>query len=332
MPTAGSPWFDVPLSVGQKPVTRMPTRFLHDPERRRAALRVVGLLVGVAVLIAAIRFAMAETEGFASAIAALRDPPPAAVALVLASVLVGMALSGTLFHILMRRFGSVPFGEMQALIAASTLANYLPLKPGLLGRVAYHRVRHGIRPADTLRGLVEAIVLSGVVASMFLLALALFRHLGVDAEIDTAWSLVAPAVFALGAVRPGLRTIVQALLVRQAELALWTLRYWAVFRLVGAPIGLETAIVLGSVSVIATLVPFISNGLGIREWLIGLLAPFVSDQPVTSAQAIVAELVHRAAEIAVVGPVGLVATAWLVRHARRFPASGAESADRAPRA
>lgn len=337
MPTAGSPWFDVPLSVGQKPVTRMPTRFFHDPERRRAALRVVGLLVGVAVLIAAIRFAMAETEGFASAIAALRDPPPAAVALVLASVLVGMALSGTLFHILMRRFGSVPFGEMQALIAASTLANYLPLKPGLLGRVAYHRVRHGIRPADTLRGLVEAIALSGVVASMFLLSLALLRHLGagvgvgVGVEIDPAWSLVAPAVFALGAVRPGLRTIVQALLVRQAELALWTLRYWAVFRLVGAPIGLETAIVLGSVSVIATLVPFISNGLGIREWLIGLLAPFVSDQPVTSAQAIVAELVHRAAEIAVVGPVGLVATAWLVRHTRRFPASGAETVERAQR-
>jgi uncharacterized membrane protein YbhN (UPF0104 family) len=105
--------------------------------------------------------------------------------------------------------------------------------------------------------------------------------------------------------------------VRQVELALWTLRYWAVFQLVGAPIDLETAIVLGSVSVIATLLPIVSNGLGIREWVIGILAPMISHEPVSTSQAIVAELVHRVAEITVMTPLGVASILALVRHNRR---------------
>ena len=130
---------------------------LQDQERRRTALRVIGLVVGLVFFAAAIHFAMGEQAEFAKALEALRDPPPSAVALVLASVAIGAVLSALLFHILMRRFGTVPFWEMQALIAASAFANYLPLKPGFVGRVAYHRVRHGIRAAHTLRTILEAI-------------------------------------------------------------------------------------------------------------------------------------------------------------------------------
>jgi len=265
---------------------------------------------------------MGEKEEFGKAIEALRDPPPIAVALVLASVFVGAVLSAVLFHILMRRFGKVPFWEMQALIAASAFANYLPLKPGFVGRVAYHRLRHGIRAAHTLRTILEAIALSGTVASLFLVSLVSLRALaarGVTVaghEIQGEWALVAPSVLALAMFWPKTRSLSQALLVRQAELALWTLRYWAVFQLVGAPIDLETAIVLASVSVIATLLPVVSNGLGIREWVIGLLAPMISHQPVSTSQAIVAELVHRAAEIAVMAPFGIVSIIVLYRHNR----------------
>lgn len=298
-------------------------RWMHVPERRRTVLRVVGLLVGIFFFVAAIRFAMAEREEFAKALAALKEPPPTAVVLVLASVLVGVGLSGTLFHVLMRRYGAVPFWEMQALIAATSLANYLPLKPGFVGRVAYHRLRHGIRAAHTIRTIVEAIALSGTVASLFLVSLVALRWLrerGMtfgDSQIEGEWALVVPSVLAVGAYWPRARTLAKALLVRQAELALWTLRYWAVFRLVGAPIDLETAIVLASISVIATLLPIVSNGLGIREWVIGLLAPMIAHEPVSTSQAIVAELVHRAAEIVVIAPVGSFAIAMLVRHNRR---------------
>lgn len=281
--------------------------------RMRFWLRVAGLVVGLAFFAAAIYTAVRERDEFAKAIAALRDPPPAAVAMVLGSIAVGAVLTATLFHILMRRFGKVPFWEMQALIAATAFANYLPLKPGFFGRVAYHRLRHGIRAAHTVRTIVEAIALSGTVASMFLASLVFLRSIGASGE----WALLAPAALAVGLRVPRLRTLTQALLVRQVELALWTLRYWAVFQLVGAPIDLETAIVLGSVSVIATLLPIVSNGLGIREWVIGLLAPMISHEPVSTSQAIVAELVHRVAEITIMTPLGVASIVALVRHNRR---------------
>jgi len=285
------------------------------PEWQKRALRVAGFAFGLACFGGAIWVAVREREEFAQALEALRDPPMPAVVAVLASVAVGAFLSAVLFHILMRRFGSVPFWEMQALILASTLANYLPLKPGLVGRVAYHRLRHGIKATDSVRTVVEAVGLSGSVSAMFLLGLAGCRALGINGD----WSLLAPSVLGAAAFHPRLRTLAQALFVRQIERALWTLRYWAVFRLVGAPIDLEVAVVLGSASVIATLVPFVSNGLGIREWVIGLLAPWVSHQELNFSQAIVGELVHRVMEIAVMLPLGLVSLAVLVRHNRRHP-------------
>lgn len=287
----------------------------REPARAKRILRVAGLIFGLVCLAGAIFTAMHEREQFRTALQALRDPPPMAVALVLASIAVGVVLSATLFHILIRRFAVVPFWEMQALIAATAFANYLPLKPGFVGRVAYHRLRHGIRTQQTIRTIIEAIALSGTVASLFLLSLLALRALKLDGE----WALVAPTVLAIALFSRRLRPLAQALLVRQVELALWTLRYWSIFQIVGAPIDLESAIVLASVSVIATLLPIVSNGLGIREWVIGLLAPLISHGQVDMSQAIVAELVHRCAELIVMTPLGLTAIAVLVRHTRKNP-------------
>jgi hypothetical protein len=113
----------------------MKRAWFQDPKRRRTVLRVVGLCVGLLFFAAAVHFAMRERMEFAKAMEALRDPPPVAVFAVLASVAVGAVLTALLFHILMRRFGKVPFWEMQALIAASAFANYLPLQDLL---VAWH--------------------------------------------------------------------------------------------------------------------------------------------------------------------------------------------------
>lgn len=282
-----------------------------EPAAPRAPrwLRIAGLVVGVAFLAAAVFTAYRSRADFDAALASLRDPPPLATALVLASVAVGLFLSGWLFHELTKRFGSVPFWEMQCLIAAASLANYLPLKPGFVGRIAYLSARHGIRATDSVRTIVEAIGISALVCAGFLVALVSLRALG----IDGGWALVAPLALAPVALAKPSWWLARALVIRQCEIALWTLRYWAVFRLVGAPIGLDTAVVLAGVSVIATLVPFVSNGLGIREWAVGLLAPLIAHDPVSTSQAIVAELVHRVAELAVITPLGLLAFAMLAR-------------------
>ncbi len=281
--------------------------------RQRKVLRLAGVLFGVGCFVGALYFAAREREEFAAALQALRDPPPLVVVAVLVSIALGAVLTAALFHILMRRYAAIPFAEMLALMTATACANYLPLKPGFVGRVAYHRIRHGIRATHTLRTIVEAIGLSGTVASLFLASLFVLRAIGIPGE----FAMMAPSLLAIAGIAPRLRTLSLALLVRQAEFALLTFRYWAVFRLVGAPIDLDAAIVLASVNAIATLIPLVSNGLGVREWLTGLITPLVS--PDTFAEGVIAELVHRVAEIAVITPLGILSIAGLARYVRKHP-------------
>ena len=83
--------------------------FRWESGRAKMWLRIGGLGFGLVCFAGAIYTAVGEREGFAKALEALRDPPPMAVALVLASIAVGVVLSALLFHLLMRRFGKVPF-------------------------------------------------------------------------------------------------------------------------------------------------------------------------------------------------------------------------------
>jgi hypothetical protein len=285
-----------------------------EPEPRRSPLwlRIAGFAFGLACLLAAISVARDTREQFDAALASLRAPAPLLVAAVLSAVLVGLFLSGSLFWLLVRRFARVPFGEMQAVISASGLLNYLPFKPGFVGRIAYLRGRHGVRVPDSIRMIVEALALTGISAVISTLTLVALRAAG----LDGGWSLLACVLPALLALQPRGRMMLLALAVRQAEFSLWIARYWIVFRLVGAPIGLDTAVVLAAISVISSLIPFISNGLGVREWAVGLLTPLITGDAVGASQAIVAELAHRTLEIAVVAPVGLVGLFACIRSAR----------------
>lgn len=285
-----------------------------EPEPRRSPLwlRIAGFAFGLACLLAAISVARDTREQFDAAIVSLRAPDPLLVAAVLSAVLVGLFLSGSLFWLLVRRFARVPFGEMQAVISASGLLNYLPFKPGFVGRIAYLRGRHGVRVPDSIRMIVEALALTGISAVISTLTLVALRAAG----LDGGWSLLACVLPALLALQPRGRTMLLALAIRQAEFSLWIARYWIVFRLVDAPIGLDTAVVLAAISVISSLIPFISNGLGVREWAVGLLTPLITGDAVGASQAIVAELAHRTLEIAVVAPAGLVGLFACIRSAR----------------
>ncbi|MEY4118142.1 MAG: hypothetical protein RLZZ116_1470 [Planctomycetota bacterium] len=288
-----------------------------EPRRSRLWLRIAGFVLGLACLLSAISVARDAREQFDAALASLRAPEPMLVAAVLVEVLAGLFLSGVLFWLLARRFARVPFGEMQAVIAASGFLNYLPLKPGFVGRIAYLRGRHGVRVSDSIRMIVEALALTATSAVASTLALLALRAAG----LDGGWSLLVCVVPALLALQRRGRTMLLALAVRQAEFSLWIARYWIVFRLVGAPIGLDTAVVLAAISVVSSLIPFISNGLGVREWAVGLLAPLITGDAVGATQAIVAELAHRVLEIAVVAPLGLVGLLACIKSARAHGSS-----------
>ena len=101
---------------------------------------------------------------------------------------------------------------------------------------------------------------------------------------------------------------------RLLELLLIAARYHAAFALIGSPIDTATATTLACVSMIASMVPFLSNGLGLREWAVGLLAPLLAACDMT--QAMTADLVNRAAELIVVSIAGLAGLGWLMQHRR----------------
>lgn len=277
-------------------------------------MRWVGLAFGILCLAGALAVAVRERAAFDAALGALREARPVAVIALILAFALAIPLTAALFAILVRRFARVSFGEMLALIAATSLANMLPLKPGFVGRVAWHRARHGIRPADTLRTVIEAIVLSASVAALMLGAVPLLRAAGAP----VALALLAPSLPALGLLAVARRgygpLAAAALLVRQCEFALSVGRYAIALELVGADASLESAIVLSCASAFATLVPFVSNGLGVREWATALILPALDAG--TFAAGVSAEIVLRAAELAVTVPAGLVAGAWLARIAR----------------
>ena len=292
-------------------------REVADLPRKSRWLRMLGALFSVACLAGAVVIALREHDAMTAAVHSLRAASMVEIALLLVSVAIGIALTASLFTILVRRFAEVAYSEMLALIAATSLANMLPLKPGFVARVAWHKARHGIRARDSLRTILEAIALSAMVAGSMLAAVAFLRAM----SLPVGFAIVAPACFAVAAVAPSAQIFVRAVLVRHAEFALAVFRYHIALTLVGADASLETSIVLACASAVATLVPFISNGLGVREWVTALLLPALSSG--TFAAGVAPVLARRVAELAITLPAGLLASAWLSRVARIDPPSRA---------
>jgi hypothetical protein len=284
-----------------------------QPMRRAAPF------VGIALLVAAVVYVV-RANGFQEAFAAMRQASPLTALALAGSMLASVFLTGTVFWLLTSRFGRVPFVEMQALMASTTLANYLPLRPGLFGRVAYHKTRHGIRARDALRTVVEAIGLSVACLVVALPAVALGTRAGLRADVALALPLgVGLACCAI----PAARIWALAWSLRYVETLLTAVRYHLAFQLIGVPVPVETSVAIACVSMAATLVPLVSNGIGLREWAIGLLAPILTGYALE--QGIVAELVQRAFEIAVVIPTGLLGAAYLLKRGG-VPTSGDDAA------
>ncbi len=277
--------------------------------------RRLGFWIGAVLLGASVVYVLRQRELLIGAWDALRSPDPLFAGVLVASIVGNVMFSAALFTVLTRRFGRVGVVEMQAVIASATLVNYLPLRPGMLGRIAYHHHVNKIRPTHILRTMIEAAGISIAVAGALALSL-LGRHwLGGPLA---AW-IAAPYVVALAGLLAGgpVRLYVIGAVLRLAEVLLWAARYWAAFGLIGEPIGAESSLALACVSVIATMIPLVSNGLGVREWAIGLVAPMLD--AATMALGITAELVNRAAELLVIAALGLAASWYLTARRRTRP-------------
>lgn len=295
-------------------------------KRGRLLRAVVSSIIGAALLAAAIATAYAQERALMDGLRALRDAPLWLVALTIALPCANLFVVSVAFWILNNRHGRVRLDEMTALIASAWLLNFLPMRPGMFGRIAYHKKYNGIGIKASARVLAETVALSGIaMAGMGLLALALLV-LGVKSGWVAWTGACAPIACSLMVWRlapsPTVRAYAGALAMKQSDMALWAVRYWAVFALIGRPLGAMESIAVAAVSQVALLIPLAGNGLGLREWAVGLLAValptwYAAEGQTGPGTGLTADLVNRAAEVLVAVPLGLIGIAVVAALARK---------------
>lgn len=291
----------------------------HQAETARKRRRLVGAILGLLLFAAAVASIAHAGEGTRAALGRIFQASPAVLALVLLLPIANLILTSMCFQALTRRFAFVEPREMHALIAASFLLNFLPLRPGLFGRVAYHAKVHQMRVRDAARVLVEAIGCTAVAMVLLLVTIALSQFVPALASAFlgvATLGLVLTWIWARQNRNLAMRAYSLATLIKIADILLWGARYVVVFGLLGQPITSRQGISVSVVANAASLVPLAGNGLGLREWAVGIVAATL---PARGASTIVvetglsADLINRGAEIVVAVALGVPSLIWLSR-------------------
>jgi hypothetical protein len=292
------------------------------------ARRVMGGLAGLALFagaIAAIVYAGSDTH---ETVRRLIAAPAPILALLLVLPVANLMLTSLCFQALTRRYAFVEPHEMHALIAGSFLLNFLPLRPGLFGRVAYHTRVHKMRVRDAARVLVEALGCTAVAMLLLLATIAMTRVSPVVAAGFMGIATIALVVVWMRARQTrnvAMRAYALATLIKLADILLWGGRYVVVFALLGRPIAAREGVSLAVVANAASLVPLAGNGLGLREWAVGIVAATLPSQgaaDIVIETGLSADLVNRASEIIVAVVLGVPALIWLSRRMARARREG----------
>lgn len=339
-PGAGSPSEPSAAASSDADPAAMQPQIEPPSGRARRWRALVGGIIGLALVIAAIAAVATRHEEMGEAWEALRTAPWWMVALAVALPLANWVLVSLALWVITARYGPVRPGEMMGLVAGAWLLNYLPMRPGMFGRIAYHRKINRI-PVKTSMGLlvISMGLTAAAIAILTVLGLALRWAGGLAAEITVvagAGLVIAVAAACFRATRGPWR-IATALLLRYLDMLVWVARYWIVFRLVGQDLSFEQACAIAAVSQAATAIPLSGNGLGLREWAVGLSAAALpawfggatvaaadpDSAPAATILAVAADLVNRGVEMAIALPIGLLGLAWVARrlraHARANP-------------
>lgn len=321
-PTVGSVSADAPPSELVE---------LEQRQRRKLPGAVAAFAVGLALLGVAVWVVVRDGHTLRSGMEAIRAAPAGLVAATLGLYLVNYAMASATFWVLSNRYGRVRYAEMFGLIASATLLNFLPLRPGMIGRVAYHRLIHGIAVRDSIKVLVGA--LGCTMASMGCLVCAAWLghqlRLSSAASIELMAAPLGVAVATMLVLRraggPHLWRWAAALMFRYLDMSAWTLRYAMIFALIGRPLTPTSAAAVAFSSQIVMVSPV---QLGLREWVVGAAASVVGSGEVSGqvelpdsvsslAPGLLADLINRSAEFTVAIPLGITAAMVLYGRFRR---------------
>lgn len=257
-------------------------------------------------------FVYAATDGFDQLWDSVRSAPWWMIVLIVISPMGNHISVALCLQALQSRHGKVGIREMFVLVGSAWLLNYMPMRPGLFGRIGYHKAINKIRLRDSIESSIWSGVLAGIANGlMVVVALLMVRF-------DSWWSIALPAVpvalmFMLSPMMPGKRSrlMMRALAYRQIDVIVWLGRYWLVFTVLGLDMSLGNIALVSAVSQLTSLFPLTGSGLGFREWGVGLTAS-VSGYALDTA--LTGDLINRAAETMIVFPVGLICTAIVARH------------------
>lgn len=297
----------------------------------RGRWRIIGSAVGAVLVLAAIVAVVRNRPLLDAALASARGASPWTVALLIGGAVVNLIASAAGLRALVLRHGHVGPVEMQAVIASSTLLNYAPLRPGLASRAAYHHVVNGISVMATMLTLVQSMALALLGIAWLVGAAWLLRATGGigGPQVAIAFIALAPALGVAGMMAAPAgswrRTMAVAWLWRCVDMSAWVVRYYAAFLITGISLSLPDAALAAAGAGLANLVPFVGNGLGVREWLVGIMGSTMHLWTMDAGLA--ADIVNRAGDLLVCVPAGLVALPFVA--ARLRAATRAQRVDQA---
>ena len=288
----------------------------------------VGLIIGILLLAGAIVMVVRHRGDVIDAFDKVKEMSSGRLAFLIsvmfATIVANIVLTGAMFSMLISRFGRVGVMEMQALIASSTLLNFLPMRAGMISRVAYHKAYNAIPVRHSVRVIIEAVALTGASAGalgiavwltgkspvpMWLLAFIPLALAVMVWLLASALSQFFSASNASTARAHLIQLLTLAFVFRYLDMLVLAFRYILAFALIGHSIDFRGATGFACLGALTTMVPLLSNGLGLREWAVGWITPMLT--PHSLALGVTADLLNRAAEILVAVPAGLIGMAAL---------------------
>ena len=203
---------------------------------------------------------------------------------------------------------------MLRLTAASALLNYLPMRPGLLGRAAYLKARHGLGLKQSFVILIITLAVGAsvmaVTAALMLIDMgAVWRYAALLIAM-IAMSAASPWIGRIAFV-PGATSAWRWIIWRLVDLFVTALRLWLAFGIIDQPVPFDFALLCAAGSAFAAMLPLSPNGLGLSEWVVAGLAEIST--VIEGPAGLAAKLIDRVVEAVVITAVGAVAIVSLKR-------------------
>jgi len=310
-------------------------------------MQIGGYLIAIGLLAASLWYAM-QGQRMEDWWFLLRAKPGLTAGLFAAVIFSAVIVPGILFWLITRPFVSgrpLSLASMEALAAGGGLLNYTPFKAGLIGRITYLKIFHGV--GYKAAALTHAVI-AGVFGATCLLTILITVWRG---SFDMTWWVTAliGLVILAGIAAPIMRILIPSempvtrnlrestgrvfaylvpcFVAQLLGLYVTAIRWWLVFRILDRPIDLADAWMAAIIHMVSIMAGP-ANGIGLREWLIGIggqLGGLNASLDVDMRVSMSAALIDRAVEAIVLIVLGLLGLAFLRYMARHTTDSSTEA-------